>query len=147
MRLRVKPTKKQARQDIILKLIKEKEIRTQEELTRSLEKFGFKTTQSSLSRDIAELGLTKQHGSYIIPPRGMHGSTPLVTEIDSAGPNMLVVKTLVGMAAPVGITIDGQKNSDIIGTIAGDDTVFVALSNNTTHETVKKAIFKLFKAE
>lgn len=147
MRLRMKPTKKQARQDIILKLIKEKEVRTQEELTKSLEKFGFKTTQSSLSRDIAELGLTKQHGSYIIPPRGMHGGIPLVTAIDSAGSNMLVVKTLVGMAAPVGITIDSQKNSNIIGTIAGDDTVFVALSNNTTHEIVKKTIFKLFKAE
>lgn len=147
MRLRMKPTKKQARQDVILKLIKEKEIRTQEDLSKNLEKFGFKTTQSSLSRYIAELGLTKQHGSYIIPPRGMHGSAPLITAIDSAGPNMLVVKTLVGMAAPVGITIDSQKNQNIIGTIAGDDTVFVALSNNSNHDVVKKAISKLFKAE
>lgn len=147
MRLRVTPTKKQSRQDLMLRLVKENKMETQDDLKKSLERYGFEVTQSSLSRDIKELGLVKQHGIYVVPPRGMHGSTPPITTMESAGPNLIVVKTLVGMAAPVGITIDSQKIPSIIGTVAGDDTIFVATAQGVSHDVVKKIIRKLFKGE
>lgn len=147
MRSRIKPTKKQSRQDMILRLIKEHQIKTQEDLSKALEEFKFEVTQSSLSRDISELGLVKQHGYYAIPPRHAHGVTPLVTSIDSAGQNLIIVKTLVGMAAPVGINIDSVKIPEVVGSVAGDDTVFVAITPGASHEHVKKAILKIFKGE
>lgn len=145
MRLRVAPTKKQSRQDVMLKLIKEDQIKTQEGLKKALTAHGFNVTQSSLSRDIKELGLVKQHGAYVIPPRHMHSTTPPITTIDASGTNLLVIKTVVGMAAPVGITIDSHKLPGVIGSVAGDDTVFVALAQGSSIESVKKAIKRLFR--
>jgi transcriptional regulator of arginine metabolism len=145
MRIRLTPTRKQARQDMILRLIKDKQVKTQDDLAKLLLKYGFETTQSSLSRDISELNLVKQQGCYIIPPRQVGASTPLVTAIDSAGSNLIVVKTLIGMASPVGITIDNQKIPQIIGTVSGDDTVFIATAPGASHEAVKKNVRKLFR--
>ncbi len=147
MRIRVKVTKKQSRQDMILRLVRENQISTQQDLEKELVKFGFEVTQSSLSRDIAELGLVKQHGHYVIPPRQMHGPTPLITSIETAGPYMLVIKTLVGAAASVGISIDGQKIPGVVGSVSGDDTVFVAASSGSSHDAIKKAVRKIFKGE
>lgn len=145
MRLRLKPTKKQSRQDMILKLVKERPVSTQEDLQKELKKFGFYTTQSSLSRDVTELSLVKQKGSYVVPPRQKNINQPVVTSIESAGQNLIVVKTIIGMAAPVGLTIDEKKIPYIIGTIAGDDTVFIATPRASAHETIKKQIKNLFK--
>jgi transcriptional regulator of arginine metabolism len=146
MRLRVKPTKKQSRQDMIMRLIKEQRVETQDDLQKLLIRHNFKVTQSSLSRDITELGLVKQHGAYVIPPRGLQG-VPTIVSIQSAGSNLLVLKTIVGMAAAVGIMVDNSKLPNVVGTIAGDDTVFLATSHSGSHETLKKAINKLFKGE
>lgn len=148
MRLRLRPTKKQSRQDAIAKAVRDKSIRTQDELKRTIQKLGFNVTQSSLSRDIAELGLFKQRGCYILPPSGApHPNTPkpVVTSIEAAGNSLLVIKTFAGMAAPVGITIDSKKIRGIIGTVAGDDTVFAATSPAASHDAIKKAVRKLFK--
>jgi len=131
---------------MIIRLIKECRIETQDDLQKHLAKHGFKVTQSSLSRDIADVGLVKQQGAYVLPPRGMQGALT-ITSIQSAGSSMLVVKTLVGMAAAVGITIDNNKLPHVVGTVAGDDTVFVATSSGSSHETLKRAIGKLFKGE
>ncbi|MBI2974244.1 MAG: arginine repressor [Deltaproteobacteria bacterium] len=145
MRLKVKPTRKQARQDMILRLIKDKQVKTQDDLAKLLLKYSFETTQSSLSRDISELNLVKQQGCYVIPQQQVSASTPLVTGIDSAGSNLIVVKTLIGMAGPVGITIDNHKIPQIIGTVSGDDTVFIATAPGASHEVVKKSVRKLFR--
>lgn len=147
MRLRITPTKKQSRQDLMLRLVKESKLRTQDDLKIALEKYGFEVTQSSLSRDIKELGLVKQQGVYVVPPREIRAGTPPITSMNSAGPHMIVVKTLVGMAGPVGITIDGQGIPGIIGTVAGDDTVFVATTQGAVQDIVKRNIRKLFKGE
>ena len=146
MRLRVKPTKKQSRQDLMMRLIKEQKVQTQDGLKNLLRKHGFNVTQSSLSRDIAEVGLVKHGGTYALPPRSMSEGRLSIASIASAGPNLVVVKTLIGMAGPVGLTIDNHKIQNVMGTIAGDDTVFVATSV-ASHEPVKKEIKKLFKGE
>jgi len=147
MRLRIKPTKKQSRQDMIIKLIKEHEVATQDDLRSFLAKCGFDVTQSSLSRDISELGLVKQQGSYVLPPRSGQGTAPLVTSVEQSGSNMIVLKTVVGTAAAVGINIDNSKIPGVIGSLAGDDTVFVATATGSNQENIKKAIRRLFKGE
>ena len=138
MRLRVKPTKKQSRQDLMMRLIKEQKVQTQDGLKNLLRKHGFNVTQSSLSRDIAEVGLVKHGGTYALPPRSMSEGRLSIASIASAGTNLVVVKTLIGM--------DNHKIQNVMGTIAGDDTVFVATSV-ASHEPVKKEIKKLFKGE
>ncbi len=145
MRLKPKPTKKQSRQHMLLQIIKEHKIGTQDDLKKALSKFGMEVTQSSLSRDITDLGLVKQHGFYVIPPRHKQDSTPLVTSVESAGPNLIVVKTLAGMAAAVGITVDEHNIPNIIGTVSGDDTVFVAITPAGHQDKIVKAIHHLFK--
>lgn len=132
----------------MLKIIKDGQVATQEDLKKALGRFGFHVTQSSLSRDISELGLVKQHGHYVIahsPVSQSQGPKPIITSIESAGTNMIVVKTLTGMASPVGLTIDNHRTPYIIGTVAGDDTVFVATLPGAGHELIKKNIRKLFK--
>jgi len=143
MRLRVHPTKKQARQDLMIRLVKEKEIKTQDELKEILKNHGFDTTQSSLSRDIAEVGLVKVNGYYCLQARQTQG-VPSITSLESAGENIIVVKTLVGMAAAVGITIDNNRLRGVVGTIAGDDTVFIATARGGRHDEVKASLQKIF---
>ena len=144
MRLRVQPTKKQARQDFMIRLVKEKSVRTQDELKEILSQHGFEATQSSLSRDISEVGLVKVGGCYSLPPRQMQGS-PSITSMESAGDNVIVIKTLIGMAAAVGITIDNNRLKGIVGTIAGDDTVFIATAKGVRHDDIKSSILKIFR--
>ena len=144
MRLRVHPTKKQARQDLMIRLIKEKPIKTQDELKKYLSEHGFETTQSSLSRDISEVGLVKFNGSYSLPPRQTQG-IPSITSMDSACDNIIVVKTLIGMAAAVGITIDNNRLKGVVGTIAGDDTVFIATAKGVRHDEIKASVQKIFR--
>jgi len=129
----------------MMRLIKEKPVRTQDELKALLNQHGFEVTQSSLSRDITEIGLVKQNGQYALPPRQSGSSLPTLTSMESAGSNLIIIKTLVGMAAPVGITLDNSKVHGVIGTVAGDDTVFVATANGVSHETIKRAIQKIFR--
>jgi transcriptional regulator of arginine metabolism len=129
----------------MIRLVKEKAIKTQDELKKLLLEHGFDTTQSSLSRDISEVGLIKINGSYSLPPRQMQGASPSITSMESAGSNLVVVKTLVGMAAPVGITLDNNKIPGVVGSIAGDDTVFLAIASGVSHESVKKHLQRIFK--
>lgn len=130
------------RQSKILELIRENDIETQEMLAEMLNKAGYNVTQATVSRDIRELKLTKatmQSGrqKYVISTR----EDALVTErlnrvfrdgivsIDFAQ-NIVVIKTLTGMAMAVAAALDSMENSEIMGTIAGDDTIFCVVKND-----------------
>ena len=127
------------RQKEILRLIREKSVGTQEELARALNEGGWKVTQATVSRDIRELHLTKTgdgHGGqrYV----EYHVSEPHLNEkyvrvlkegfvsMDSAG-NLLVIRTVSGMAMAVGAAVDGLHFEEFIGSIAGDDTIMCAV--------------------
>ncbi|MCL2356117.1 MAG: arginine repressor [Defluviitaleaceae bacterium] len=119
---------KQSRQRAILELVRAKNIFTQEELTAELAKSGFSSTQATVSRDIRELGLVKPAGKKYFAPEGSEVS-PLARVFregfvgaDFAG-NMLVIKTLAGMAMAVAAALDSMKFDEILGTVAGDDTI------------------------
>ncbi len=124
---------KKERHTIILRIIAEKEIRTQDELQRLLAEYGVEVTQATLSRDIRELRLTKQHigGSvrYVRPdtPAAMDGIIrEAVINADYAG-HMVVIHCRSGMAQAACAAFDAMKISGVVGTIAGDDTIFVLM--------------------
>ncbi len=124
--------RKTARQFAILEAVSQEEVATQNDLVRALKKRGIAATQVSISRDVAELGLVKAGGAY--RPAAADGGTfdpemPLRTFVRSvvaAGPNLTVVRCDAGSAPRVGLVLDGMSQPGLVGTLAGDDTVFVA---------------------
>lgn len=126
------------RHDAILKLISEQNIETQQELTSALSKLGFKVTQATISRDIKELRLLKQlneNGRYIYtinePARDRNDANNMslifsksVISLEYAL-NTVVIKTLAGMAQGAAAALDSLHHPDYLGSIAGDDTIFV----------------------
>ena len=127
------------RQAKILELIDRFEIETQEELTDHLRAVGYSTTQATVSRDIKELRLIKSLSTetgkykYTVAAAGAADSfttrlrnifRECVTDIDAAQ-NMVVIKTLPGLGQAAAMAIDAMRASDVIGTLGGDDTVFV----------------------
>src|SRR2546429_92771 len=97
---------KRERQKKILELISGQRIATQQELVERLLEMNFEATQSSVSRDIFELGLTKINGFYVAPDVAWGLSQSLI-ELATAGENLIVLKTSIGQAQPVALRIDG----------------------------------------
>ena len=122
---------KAARQTAILEAITHDEVPTQNDLVRALKKRGIAATQVSISRDIAELGLVKAAGVYrpasseAAPDAEMPLRT-FVRAVVAAGPNLTVIRCDTGTAPRVGLVLDGLAQPGLVGTLAGDDTVFVA---------------------
>lgn len=128
------------RQAAILEIISNNEIKTQEELSAHLRQRGYNTTQATISRDIKELRLIKvasHSGGYQYSTPDQSGSVTHMTrlknifrecvvKVDQAQ-NLVVLKTLVGMANAAAAAIDAMKVKDIVGTLAGDDNILVIL--------------------
>ena len=139
------------RQEAILELVKKYEIETQEELAEKLNKSGFAVTQATISRDIRELKLTKvQHGTKqvytVLTENKYSGSNKYIdilkhsfVSVDMAQ-NILVIKTASGTAMAVATALDSLHWDEIVGTIAGDDTVMCAIR---TVEDTKKLVKRL----
>lgn len=134
---------KRVRQQKVLEIVTAKRVSTQEELTDELARRGIEATQSSVSRDVAELKLIKSNGYYTVPGPPAAPGGP-VLEIDTAGDNLIVVKTEVGLAQPAALTIDRAKLDEIVGTVAGDDTILIAVKNRTAQQLALKRIMSLF---
>ncbi|HET6893477.1 MAG TPA: hypothetical protein VFH31_20430, partial [Pyrinomonadaceae bacterium] len=116
---------KAARQKRILSLIRARPIATQDELRSLLERAGLSATQSSVSRDLEELGVVKHHGHYTVPQTNGAAARGLLS-LDMAGDNLIVARTEPGLASAVAVEIDRAAMSEIVGTIAGEDTIFIA---------------------
>ena len=135
------------RQAAILDIITSNEIKTQEELSAHLRDRGYNATQATISRDIKELRLIKvaSHSGgyqYSTPdqsstathmPRLKNIFRECVVKVDRAQ-NLVVLKTLVGMANAAAAAIDAMKIRDIVGTLAGDDNILVILRTNEDAE-------------
>ena len=139
------------RQSKIIEIIQKNEVETQDELSALLEKDGFRVTQATVSRDIRELKLTK------IPTAGGRQKYAVITDapenlskkyervlregflsMDMAQ-NILVIKTVSGMASAVCTAIDAMKMREIVGSIAGDDTIMCAIRTvDDTYAVMKK---------
>lgn len=127
----------------ILEIVSSKRIATQQALAAELARRGIAATQSSISRDIVRLGLTKVHGYYAAPQAALDARGP-VSEVDTAGDNLIVVKTEVGLAQPAALTIDRAKIREIVGTVAGDDTILIAVKNAAAQKVALKKLVELF---
>lgn len=139
------------RHEAIIDLVNNQDINTQEELMENLQKQGFKVTQATVSRDIKELRIFKalgKDGKYRYSTGGRNaldktsGFESLfassVEEVDSAE-NIVVIKTMTGMAQAVCMSLDNIDFENIVGTIAGDDTIFVLCRNlKATKEMLNK---------
>lgn len=134
---------KRKRQQKILEIIDARLIATQQELAGEIARSGIAATQSSISRDIVELGLTKVDGYYAAPRRSLPADGP-ITDMDTAGDNLIVVKTRVGQAQPAALTIDNAEIDSIVGTVAGDDTILIAVKDLAAQRAAVKALVKLF---
>lgn len=146
---------KSKRQEKIIEIIETQDIETQDELAEKLQQAGFQTTQATISRDIREMKLTK-----ISAPGGKQKYIALknkdyhtiekykrvladgVLSIESAQ-NLIVIKTVVGMAMAVAAAIDNLHISGIMGCIAGDDAIFCVTKDEDTAKDVIKSIKKL----
>ena len=139
---------KNYRQGQILKLVRSKEIYTQDELAQSLKAVGIVATQVTLSRDLRDLRLVKTQEGYqeLAPDETTPQLESLAREFlrDVRGAqNLLVLKTDPGYASPIAVALDNEDWDDIVGTIAGDDTVLVVAPDNTTAETVRQRLLEI----
>jgi len=134
---------KNVRQRKLLSLIRARPFATQSELRDSLERAGIPATQSSLSRDLEELGIVKHRGHYTLPKSNGAAARGLLT-LDLAGENLVIVRTEPGLASAVAVEIDGAAISEIVGTLAGEDTVFVAVRDQKAQRLVMKKVWELF---
>jgi transcriptional regulator of arginine metabolism len=128
------PTTEEQRQrrEAIRDLLSHGPAETQASLVGALEDLGFLATQSSVSRDLRELGAIKTTRGYELPGAAEPGDEQiaavgnLLRSITPAGSNLLVIRTGIGAAQRVGLALDRSGWPGMVGTIAGDDTVFVA---------------------
>ena len=112
-----------------------------------LEQSGVPATQSSVSRDLEELGVVKHHGHYTLPRTNGAAARGLLS-LDHAGESLVIARTIPGLASAVAVEIDAAAMPEIVGTIAGEDTIFVAVREAKAQRVVIKRIWELFgKAE
>ena len=133
---------KSFRQGQILKLIRAKSIGTQEELAQELKKVGVAATQVTLSRDIRDLGLAKTPEGYrqITPSETGPHLPALAAEFLQdvrLAQNLVVLKTSPGHANSVAVALDDEEWPEVVGTLAGDDTIVVIAPDKATAETVR----------
>jgi transcriptional regulator of arginine metabolism len=124
---------KLARQSCIMELLEQEPLASQEEIRKRLARHGFRVNQATLSRDIHALGLVKTSEGYAAP--GSHVPEPQPPAIERLlrefgrdvrqAQNQLVLKTTVGSAQPVAVALDAAGWDEVVGTIAGDDTVLI----------------------
>ena len=145
---------KQKRPAMILAIIEQYDIETQDELQEKLAEAGFKTTQATISRDIREINLTKVavaggRQKYTLGKQTNHESIESYRKVLSAGilsmvpaENLIVIKTVSGMAMAVAAALDNVEINGLLGSIAGDDTIFLAVRSRDMTDTVMKAIEK-----
>jgi transcriptional regulator of arginine metabolism len=134
----------------ILKLIRNRNLSTQDELARTLKEIGIDATQVTLSRDIRELNLVKTSEGY----REMERERPnlqfaaLATEFLQdvrQAQNQIVLRTAPGHASSVAVALDDEEWPEVVGTIAGDDTILIICPNETTAKATCKKLLKMLE--
>jgi transcriptional regulator of arginine metabolism len=139
---------KSFRQGQILQIIRSKEIYTQEELGRELGVLGIQTTQVTLSRDIRDLGLVKTPEGY--RPLATEESGPRLADVVDefmqdirVAQNLVVVRTSPGNANSLAIAIDKERLDEVVGTVAGDDTILVITRDSETAAKFREKLLEL----
>ena len=135
----------------ILNLVRTEKVRTQDALAEALRKVGIETTQATLSRDIAELGLLKTPQGYVtteaIAPKGPDLETVVQEFLQDVrvAQHTLVLKTAAGSAGPLAEALDQANWPEVVGTIAGDNTILVVAQDAATAGRVRDKLMELLQ--
>ena len=136
---------KAERHKLILDSIAERPILNQHELMDILRGEGVEVTQASVSRDLSELGIVKIGGRYARAEFPESGASPFgIRTIDPSGDSLVVIKCASGLASAVAVRLDSENLRDVVGTIAGDDTIFVAVRDHSSQKAAMKKLRTLF---
>jgi transcriptional regulator of arginine metabolism len=139
-----------ARRTVLAKIIREQAVGRQTELVAMLRKHGHVATQSSVSRDLRELGVAKMGDRYVLPEAAIPAKNDFsslkqfVNARLTAGTNLTVLKTTVGSAQSVAVAIDTAHWPEVIGTISGDDTIFIATAGARAQRKLSDRLLALF---
>ena len=139
------------RRDAIVRILREGQVRRQQDLVRLLKRAGHAATQSSISRDLRDLGVLKASGRYVLPgeevtrTNGNFGTlAQFVRQLRRAGATITVLRTTIGAAQSVAVAIDRAAWPEVAGTISGDDTIFIATANARAQERLIERLRTLF---
>jgi len=130
------------RREALKRIIRDGDVGRQAELVRLLKRAGYPVTQSSVSRDLRDLGVAKLGDRYVLPEdaatpvAGLATVAAFVQDAVPAGPHLTVVRTTIGSAQTVALAIDRARWPEVVGTISGDDTIFIA----TATERAQRAL-------
>lgn len=141
-----------ARRAAILRILRAATVHNQEELVKLLRRQGFEATQSSVSRDLRELNVAKAGDHYIVPAAEALNAAAqpfaavahFVVEVRIAGPSLTVVKTTTGTAQSVAVAIDESSWPEVVGTISGDDTIFIATEDGRAQRQLRERLRGIF---
>lgn len=139
------PETQSERQSAIRQLLETGPAGTQRSLVEALIAKGFDATQSSVSRDLKELGAIKTAGGYELPggtssDDEVASVAELLRGIETAGPNLLVIKTAIGAAQRVALALDRSGWPEMVGNVGGDDTILVATKTAAAQRNLLKKI-------
>jgi len=140
------------RRGAIVRILREGVVRRQQDLVRMLKRAGHDATQSSISRDLRDLGVLKASGRYVLPPdevtraNGDFGAlTQFVRQLRRAGPSITVLRTTIGAAQSVAVAIDKAAWPEVAGTLSGDDTIFIATAGTREQDELIGRLRALFR--
>jgi transcriptional regulator of arginine metabolism len=140
------------RQSAIMRILRDGLVRRQADLVRLLKKEGHQVTQSSISRDLRDLGVLKASGRYLLPPdevtraNGDFGMlAQFVRGLKRAGPSITVLRTTIGAAQSVAVAIDKAEWPEVAGTISGDDTIFIATATARAQDELVSRLQAIFR--
>jgi transcriptional regulator of arginine metabolism len=145
-------TEQLERRGAIQRILRAGLVRKQQDLVRLLKKEGHDVTQSSVSRDLRDLGVLKASGRYALPPDELtraNGDFAMLAQfargLRRAGPSITVLRTTIGAAQSVAVAIDKAEWPEVAGTISGDDTIFIATANARAQEELIARLRALFR--
>ena len=130
------------RREALRRIIRDGVVGRQAELVRRLKRAGHAVTQSSVSRDLRDLGVAKVGDRYVLaedaaaPVASLAAVAGFVQDVVPAGPHLSVVRTTIGSAQSVALAIDRARWPEVVGTISGDDTIFIATATQRAQRTV-----------
>lgn len=143
-------TARDARQALIKRILDEQNITGQRDLLDALRIQGITVNQSSISRDLQEMGVIKSRGRYVLSAATtletadeVKGILGRILKMENAGANLMVVHTPQGMAPAVGFALDKVGLKEIMGTISGDDTLFIATASRREQMVVEQFLSKM----
>jgi transcriptional regulator of arginine metabolism len=139
-----------ARRTVLAKIIREQAVGKQTELVAILRNHGHVATQSSVSRDLREMGVAKLGDRYVLPDSASASKNDFSTLKQfvnarlTAGTNLTVLKTTVGSAQSVAVAIDTARWPEVVGTISGDDTIFIATAGALEQRQLGDRLLAIF---